>query len=221
MTFAFIDKNGAQQQVEISAEELFAGPKAAGISPSAYVNRKFKEADLSIGPAFKQIQASAGICLPGSDNPFGLKATSMGALLDGSSNFSAAINTQQNTSPFGASSRALTLISVIDAIESQVAKDRTTDADTFYSMVGTELSVTTGQFEQPVINYQTLTGPEAAKAQRVSQGATPPRMAFFSTADRIRRIGSWTIGMEFSEQALRATTLDFVTMTMEIGRAHV
>ena len=106
------------------------------------------------------------------------------------------------------------MISIIDAIENQVAKDRTTDADTFYGMVGTELSVTTGQFEQPVISYQTLNGPEAAKAQRVSQGATPPRMAFFSTADRIRRIGAWTIGMEFSEQALRATTLDFVTMTM-------
>jgi hypothetical protein len=214
MTFAYTDNKGAQHQVEISAEELFSGPKKAGLTPSAYVNRKFADADLSIGPAFAQIQASAGICLPGSDNPFGLKATSMAALLDGTANFSAAVNTQQNTSPFGTSSRALTLISVIDAIENQVAKDRTTDADTFYGMVGTELSVNSGHFEQPVINYQTLGGPEQAKAVRVSQGATPSRMAFFSTADRIRRIGSWTIGMEFSEQALRATTLDFVTLTM-------
>jgi hypothetical protein len=211
--FAFIDNNGHQQKVELSAEEMFAAPKAAGISPVAYINQKFADADLKIGPAFRQMQASAGICLPGKENPFGLRATTMAQLLDGTGGFNA-LNTQQNTAPFGTASRALTVISVIDAIESAVAKDRVTDADTFYSMVGTELTVNSGQFEQPVVNYGATGGPEQAKAGRVAQGATPNRMAFFTTADRIRRIGSWAIGMEWSEQALRATTLDYVTMTM-------
>ena len=59
--FTFIDKNGAQQQVEVSAEELFAGPLKANLTPAAYLNRKFADADLSIGPEFKQMQASLGI----------------------------------------------------------------------------------------------------------------------------------------------------------------
>lgn len=218
MSYTYIDKNGAQQQIDLTEEDLIHAPKKANLSPQAYVNQKFADADLAIGSAFKQMQASVGICMPGKDNPFGMKATSMGQLLDGTAmGFNAATNNQQNTTPYGTSSRAFTVISIIDAIENAVAKDRTTDADTFYSMVGTTLALNSEHFEQPVISYSTLGGAEgtlAAKASRVSQGALPPRMAFFSTADRIRRIGSWTIGMEWTDQALKATSLDFVTMTM-------
>lgn len=212
MTFAYIDKNGAQQQVDVTAEELFQGPLKANLTPAAYLNRKFSDADMSIGPAFKQMQAGLGICSPGSDNPYGLASVFMANLLDGTGGFGA--NTQQNTSPFGTSSRAFTIISVIDAIESAMAKDRTTDANNFYSMVANRLAIATEHFEQPVVDYNTVGGPEAAKAQRAVQGANPPKTAFFKTADRIRRLGSWTIGMEWTQQALRATTLDFVTMTM-------
>ena len=216
--FKFIDNNGHTQEVDISAEELMQAPRAAGQSPQQYLNTKFKEADLKIGPAFQQMQASIGIQRGTSENIFGLRPTSMATLLGiPGSEFSAGSalsNTQQNASPFGSSSRAFTVISIIDAIESAVAKDRTTDADTFYGMVGTELAVNSEHFEQPVISYDTLGGPEQATATRVAQGATPPNMAFFKTADRIRRIGSWTIGMEWTDAALRATTLDFVTMTM-------
>jgi hypothetical protein len=210
--FTFIDKNGAQQQVEVSAEEMFSGPLKANLTPAAYLNQKFAEADLSIGTAFKQMQAGLGICSPGAENPYGLRSASMASLLDGTGGFSA--NTQQNTTPFGTASRAFTIISVIDAIESAMAKDRTTDADNFYGMVGSRLALNTEHFEQPVIDYGTVGGPEAAKAQRAVQGANPPKIAFFKTADRIRRIGAWTVGMEWTQQALRATTLDFVTMTM-------
>lgn len=212
MTFAYIDKSGAQHQVDISAEEMFAGALKANLTPAAFINQKFADADLSIGPAFKQMQAGLGICSPGADNPFGLRSASMASLLDGTSGFGA--NTQQNTTPFGTASRAFTIISVIDAIESAMAKDRTTDADNFYSMVGSTIALNTEHFEQPVVDYGTVGGPETAKAQRAVQGANPPKIAFFKTADRIRRIGSWTIGMEWTQQALRATTLDFVTMTM-------
>lgn len=62
MTFAYIDKNGAQQQVEVSAEELFAGSLKANLTPAAYINQKFADADLKIGPAFRQMQAGLGIC---------------------------------------------------------------------------------------------------------------------------------------------------------------
>ena len=214
MSFVYTDNKGSQNQIEMSGEEMFTEALKANITPAAYINRKFADADMSLGPAFKQMQASFGICSPGADNPFGLKATSMASLLDGTGSFGANVNTQQNTSPFGTSSRAFTIISVIDAIESAMAKDRTTDADNFYSMVGSTLALNSEHFEQPIIDYGTVGGPETAKAQRAVQGANPPKIAFFKTADRIRRIGSWTVGMEWTQQALRATTLDFVTMTM-------
>lgn len=209
---AYIDIKGQTQQVTLSAEELFQGAKNAGMTPVQYVNNKYPDADMKIGTAFQQLQASMGIILPESKNPFGLRPTSMAELLTGE-RYGAISNTAPSTSPFGSASRAFTAVSIIDAIESAVAKDRTTDADTFYSMVGTTVSVNSEHFEQPVIDYSTLGGPEQAKAQRVAQGALPPKMLTFKTADRIRRIGSWTLGMEWTDQALRATTLDFVTMT--------
>ena len=208
---AFIDRNGGTQQVDLNADELVAMAKTG--NPTAELNKKYSEADLKIGTAFEQIKASMGIILPGDRNPFGLKAASMDALMNGTGGFQAG-NVQTQTSPFGTASRALTMISLIDVIESQMAKDRTTDIDTFYGMVANRVSVNTEHFEQPVISYDTLGGPEQAKAQRVAQGATPPKMMFFKTADRIRRIGSWTIGAEWTEQALKATTLDFVSLTM-------
>lgn len=208
---AYIDKAGATQQVDFTAEQLIGEAKAAGLTPVEHLNRKYHDADLAYGPAFNQIQASIGIILPEHKNPFGLRPTPMSALMDNS--YAAVSNSATATSPFGSASRALTVISILDSIENVVAKDRTTDIDTFYQMVGPRISLTTEHFEQPVIDYGTPGGPEQVKAGRVSQGALPPKMLTFKTADRIRRIGAWTLGMEWTDQALKATTLDFVTMT--------
>lgn len=208
---AYINNKGETQQVDFTAEALIGEAKAQGLTPVQYINRKHADAKLDIGTAFEQIQASIGIILPEHKNPFGLRPTPMSALMDGG--YGAVSNAAPATSPFGSASRALTVISILDAIESQVAKDRTTDIDTFYQMVGPRISLTTDMFEQPVIDYGTPGGPEQVKAGRVSQGALPPKMLTFKTADRVRRIGAWTLGMEWTDQALRATTLDFVTMT--------
>lgn len=207
--FTYVASNGAQHQVELSDEELFEGPKASGLSPRAYVNRKFSDADPKLGTAFSQFQASVGICDPSGPNEYGLSQVSMATLIG----FGA--NVQQNTSPFGVGSRALTMITIIDKVESKLAKDLTTDANNFDGAVGHVQTIHTEHFEQPVISYDGLGGPEQAKSSRVSQGANPPKMAFITTADRIRRIGSWGIGLEYSDQALKATSLDLVTLTVE------
>jgi len=213
--FSYIDKDGKQQQVMLTAEEMFQGARAANLTPPQFINTKFADADLKIGPAFKQMQASIGIAHGHrEDNPFGLREASLASLFDGNSGFSAAANPSQATSPFGSASRAFTVISIIDAIENAVMKDRTTDITTFYSLVGPRLSLNSEHFEQPLIDYTTDNGPQGAKAARAVQGANPPRMAFFTTSNKVRRIDSWTMGMEFTDQALRATTLDFVSMTL-------
>lgn len=212
--FKYVDNAGHTQDVDMTAEELMYAPKASGQTPQEYVNTRFKDADLRIGSAFHQMQASLGIQRAGTtENIFGLRPTAMATLL-GLDFTAAGLNTQQNITPYGTASRAFTVISIIDAIESAVAKDLTTDINSFYNMVGNTLNVSSELFEQPVIDYSTLNGPEQAVAGRVSQGSPPPAMAFFKTSDRVKRIGSWNIGMTWSDQALKATTLDFVAMTM-------
>jgi hypothetical protein len=180
--------------------------------PIAEMNRKFADANLDVGTAFDQFKASVGLVRPGKDNPFGFRSTKIGALLDGSAGFSA--NTQQNSSTFGTASRAFVNIAVIGEITAELQKDRNTDSTVFESMIANNISIDTEHFEQPVVDYATTGGPEQAKATRVAQGAEPAKMMFFKTSDRIKRIGAWSIGMQWSDQALRNTTIDYVTRTV-------
>ena len=141
----------------------------------------------------------------------GIRSASIGAVLNGTGGIQA--NVQQNQTPFGTASRSFTSIAVINEVLSEIQKDRTTDTVTFSEMIANQESITSEHFEQPVVDYTTVGGPESAKAARTSQGALPPKMLFFKTSDRIRRLGSWTIGMEWTDQALANTTIDFVART--------
>lgn len=207
---SFVDTTGARHQIEnFNAGALIAQAKAKGITPVQAFNQAYANADLSIGTAFKQVQASMGMVDP--SNPFGLKNLSMATLM-GEAGMQA--NTQQNTSPFGSASHSVAVFSIIDSVDTIMAKDRDSDSANFQELVANTVSLSSEHFEQPVIDYGTVGGPEQVKAQRVAQGSNPPRMVFFKTADRIRRIGAWNIGIEWSHQALKATTLDYVTMTV-------
>ena len=212
MQVAYIDRNGGTQQWEPSAEELVAMVKSG--DPIAEMNRKFADANLDVGTAFDQFKASVGLVRPGKDNPFGFRSTKIGALLDGSAGFSANSNTQQNSGAFGTASRAFVNIAVIGEITSELQKDRNTDSTVFEGMIANNISVDTEHFEQPIVDYTTTGGAEQAKATRVAQGAEPAKLLFFKTSDRIKRIGAWSIGMQWSDQSLRNTTIDYVTRTV-------
>ena len=211
MNFSYIDTKGDKHEVDLKGGEMLAAVKTG--NPVAEINRKFPDADLKIGTAFAQFGASIGLARPGANNPFGLKSAKLGDIMEGKAGFSA-LNVQQDTQPFGEASRAFVNVAIINEVMAELQKDRTTDANVFDNLIANTISVETEHFEQPVIDYRTPEGPEKARASRVVQGAEPPRMMFFKTADRIRRIGSWNIGMEWSEQALRNTTLDYVALTL-------
>lgn len=211
---AYIDKNGALQQVPID-EKIYAAAKAEKLSIPAYLNRQYPDADQKAGTAAEQIFKSEGLVVVDGRNPLGLRSASVADILDGRSALQAGpTNVKDQGSPFGAASRILFPAAVIAAVESAVNKDRVTDGVVFDQMIANTVSVDGENFEQPVINYQGLGGPESAKAQRVAQLAEAPALLKITTADRPRRLPSHAIGMEISEQALRATTLDLVVMTM-------
>ncbi len=211
MLVSYINSQGQSQQVTLQEGELMQAIKSG--DPVAHYNRQFADADPQYGSAFDQFKLSAGLIRADAHNPMGLRSATIGAVLDGTAGLNAVSNVQQNASPFGTSSRAFTAIAMIDEVMSEVQKDRETDSVVFNDLVAVNQSITSEHFEQPVIDMTGVGGPESAKAQRVVQGALPPKILFFKTSDRIRRIGSWTIGMEWSDQALKNTTIDFVSRT--------
>lgn len=221
----FIDTAGTTQHVEISPT-IYREAHAANLSVPQFINRTYAEAcDAGKGTPYQQILASEGLTMPGA-NQFGLRPATLQDVLDGKSGFQAAANTKDVGSPFGSASRTLFPAAVVTMIESAMAKDRTTDSVVFDDMIAVPMSISSENFEQPVVNYGTAGGPEQTRSQRIAQLAGPVMVAKFSTADRLRRLPTWSFGAEFSDQALRASTLDIVALTMarlmEVERdAHV
>lgn len=211
MKVSYIDASNAVQQVELTEAELVAAAKTG--DPVAHFNRKFADANPAYGSAFAQFKISAGLVRAERANALGIRSSTIGDVLEGRSGINAASNVQQQASPFGTAARAFTIIAVIDEVMSEAQKDRVTDSVAFREMVSNTVTLNTEHFEQPVIDYTNVGGPESAKAQRVAQGALPPKMLFFRTSERIRRIGAWTIGMEWTDQALKNTTIDYVART--------
>lgn len=209
MQVSYIDNKGAVQAVTLADAQLMAAVKSG--DPVAALNRQYADADLSIGSAFDQFKLSAGLVRADKPNPMGIRSSTIGAVLNGTGGIFA--NVQQNQSPFGTSSRAFVKIAYLDEVIAEMQKDRVTDTVVFNEMVAVNQSVTSEHIEQPVVSYSNKGGPESTQAQRVAQGAEPPKMLFFKTSDRIRRLGSWTVGMEWTDQALANTTIDYVART--------
>lgn len=204
--------------IEVPAEKL--GPQMykeahdANLSLAQYINRMFADADPKVGAAFDQLCASEGLALAGR-NAYGLRSATVAEVLDGTVNvLGSASNIKDQGSPFGPASRILFPAAIVTMIESQVLKDYATDTVVFGDLVAAEQSVGTENFIQPVIEYNTPNGPMQARAQRVTQFALPPNMLRFSTSEKNRSIPTYGIGIEFSSQAMRATTLDILALTV-------
>lgn len=210
----FIDNSGNAQHVDIGPE-IHKAALDAGCSVSTYLNRQYPSADTSHGSAFKQLCASEGLVLPGA-NDFGIRAATMADILDGKAGMQAAglTNAGDKGSPFGTAARSLAPVAIIDIVEDLVARDRMTDEVTFNQMVAQNISIDGDNFIQPVSSYKTVGGPEQAKAQRSSEFSEPGSMLRLSTAERLRSLPAFTMGIEFSDKAQRGLSIDVISMTI-------
>lgn len=215
---AFYTPKGEIHQVTLDAS-VYREAHDANLSVPAFLNRKYGgEANAAHGSVFHQLCASQGVYLP-AKNDMQLRAAPIGDILEGKAalTFDAATTQQRNSDYGGTQSRILFPAAVVDMIENSLQKDLQTDTNLFNQMVALNLGVASDTFEQPVINYSTLNGPDGAnraKAQRVAQLAEPAAMASFTTSQNPRRLPTWSIGAEFSQQALRNTTLDLVALSL-------
>jgi hypothetical protein len=209
--------DGVIQHVGLTADMYKAAHDAKQSVPQ-YLNRIHADADPKIGTAFAQLCASEGLVAApkASDNPFGIVGASVADILNNKSGFSAAsgTNTEQRGTPFGTASRTLFPAALIAYIESQVAVDRVTDTVLFDDMVCQELSIAGDVFEQPVISYSGTGGPQSAKHQRVAQLADVPTVLQITTTDKFRRLPTYGMGIEMSQQAMKASTIDTLAFTI-------
>ena len=199
------DNAGNKHEVKLDMS-LYAAADAKEMSVEQYLNAKFAdETDMeAYGMPFDQMCANSGLIRNG-NKTFGIKSPTLKDVFSGKAafgNIDAA-----NVADADPASRLLYPAAVIAMTEDALAVDRTTDANWFDQMVGNEISISTNRYEQPVISYSKV---ENAKRQAISQLAEPTRMLTITASDRSKAVPTEAIGLEISDQALQATTLDVV-----------
>lgn len=206
MNPTFIDKTGAQTEAPLTAD-IYKSALDAGLSVPQYINRTFETAPDAKAPTFDQLCASSGLILT-PNREFGLRSPTLASVFDGTAQFNAgAITKEANPA-----SRILFPAVILEMMESKLQVDRATDPDAFDMMIAQDTSVSQDRVERPVINY---TKPEAARSQVIAQLAKPAAMLTFTTSDVNYTIPTYALGMEISDQALRASTLDLVSMAIQ------
>lgn len=196
---SFIDAAGAQQQVTLDVS-IYREAADACLSVPQLLAKKYGVAD-----AFAQICESENIFV-GGNKELGIRPSTMAEVLNGTQ-IDAAITTKDSVP----ASRILFPAVFMQAIEDKLAVNYSMTTQAFESMIAFDQSISGDRYEQPQINYA---GPEAARASGIAQLAQPNTMVMITSSDKAYRIPTFSMGLEVSDQALRASTLDLVALSL-------
>lgn len=199
----YINASGETHEVPLDVN-MYREAAKAGMSFQQYINAQHPTNAERDGTCFQQLMESEGIFLR-ANRELGIRPSTMEQILtpsiQGASNVKEAIP----------ASRILFPAVTMQAIEDKLIANLNMTANAFDAMVGYEESISGERYEQPVIN---MDKPSAARSQGISQLAQPASMLTITTSDKAYKIPTFALGLEVSDQALRATTIDFVAMSL-------
>lgn len=160
--------------------------------------------DVSLGDAFNQAVVMSGL----------MPDVSLGeAQLTWEQMVNAELSTAGRAPDGNDTSVASTLLFpqlILEALaKNKDVKDEGAFLPKYASMIGYDRTVTSSRADQPIIDYK---GPEDADSQEIAQEAAPVDMLNIKVSDQSFRIPTRSIGLEVSQEAMAATTLDFVSL---------
>lgn len=203
---SFIDQTGARQQVEVSLDSLIKPAKEANLSVRDYANQAYNTDASKFGDAFSQLCASEGIVLQGS-RPYGIKAPSLDAVLNGRPTIEANAIVRTPTSQ----ARVLLMPAIGALVEDKLLADLDMNANAYDSMVAMDTVIADEWYLWPEANFA---GPEAGRSQITSQLAKPVNMLTLTTSEKSLRVPTYSLGIEWSEQATKYLNLDFISLSI-------
>jgi hypothetical protein len=201
---SFIDINGAVQKVELDAT-VYREAADKGLSVEALINQNYpvKAGDAS---AFEQLCASEGMFLQ-ANRKFGIRPATMDAILNG-----AKIEAGSVVRDAVPTSRILFPAVQMSVLENKLREDNSGIISAFGQMVAVDDSINLDRYERPFLNFSK---PEGARTKAIAQLSEPTSMLSITVSDKSYRITGTSIGMEISDEAVRSTSMDLVTMAMQ------
>lgn len=199
----FRDAQGNPQQLDL-AVNMYAQAGEAGQSLPEFLAANYATDAARYGTVFEQMCAAEGIFLR-SDAAVGIRASTLAEILDPKPQ--AGITTKDGVP----ASRILYPAVALQAVEDRLIANLDMTPNGFESMIALSESISGDRYEQPKINY---TNPSAARSQIISQLAKPAAMLLITVSDKAYTIPTYSLGLEISDQALRSTTLDLVSLSL-------
>lgn len=205
-----IDRQGTAQEVNLTVDDYRIAMEQ-GLTLPQYLNTKFDTDAEKYGTPFEQAMASNGMFLR-ADRHTGLKPPSMKDVLNGNVD----IAMGPLTRPDGNNAQTLTgrllfPAVVLEMIESQLSNDTSSYEGVFNRTVATTLNADSPRVDQPIIN---LTAPRGVRSQPIAQMSEPPAMVSITLSEKSFRLPTVSLGIEISQEAQRASTLDLVSIAL-------
>lgn len=202
---AFIDAQGATQQFEMSLD-VVREACASAMSVRDFINSKLTTDVEAYGDPFSQLCASEGIVLR-SNRLHGIRSPSLSQALDGRTVLEAGAIVRQPSNQ----GRLLLMPAVGALLEDKLLSDLEMNAAILDGMIALNDTIADEWLLWPEINYS---NPEAARSQVTSQLAKPASMLSITTAEKSVRIPTFSLGIEWSEQATKYVNLDLLTLAI-------
>ena len=207
MAVSFVDVNGDRQQVELNGMSLHREAMHEKISFRQLVNRKYPTIP-GQPDAFSQFCVSAGLRFK-KNQETGIPAANLLEIMEPQAAGGSFVN-----QPAVPDSRILFPPAILSVIEDSLNTKENLATAAFESLVGYTDTISTSRFDQPVLSYKGPQGPEESSFNAISQNTRPKLMLSLTASDVSRKIATQSIGMEISREALAATTLDLVALSM-------
>lgn len=202
---AFIDAQGATQQVEINLDTVRAAADNS-LSVRDFINSQYTTDAEAYGDAFSQMCASEGIVLV-PNKKYGLKAGNLDAVVNGRPKMEAGAIVKTPSSQ----ARVLLMPAIGALVEDKLLGDLDMNANAFDSMIALDTVIADEWLLWPEVN---MNGPEAGRSQVTSQLAKPVNMLTLTTSEKSIRIPTYSLGIEWSEQATKYLNLDFIALSI-------
>jgi hypothetical protein len=208
--YSFIDQTGARQEVTLDVS-IYREAADHGVSMAQYLERKYPS-NPEHGTTFSQFMQSAGLFVK-ADQDTGLSPPNLKQVLEGSLDMaSGPLVRNDGSDRHGISGRLLFPQVMLELVASALTDDYSDFLGGYNQMIAVNTSVTSPIVDQPTID---VTAPEGSRSQPIAQLAEPATMVTITLAEKAFRIPHKAIALLVSDQALSATTLDIVGITMQ------
>lgn len=202
---AFIDAQGATQQVEINLDTVRAAADNS-LSVRDFINSSYTTDAEAYGDAFSQMCASEGIVL-NTNRKYGVKSGNLDAVINGRPKMEAGAIVKTPSSQ----ARVLLMPAIGALVEDKLVANLEMNSNAFDSMIALDTVIADEWLLWPEVN---MTGPEAGRSQVTSQLAKPVNMLTLTTSEKSIRVPTYAMGVEWSEQSTKYLNLDFIALSI-------